>query len=203
MCRFCLFLVSLPARLCTRWAGFGVCGVEVLIRKYYENNKFLFSVYVILQISNSTLICVKTRWLNLFAFPPLFYFLPGHGAPIFATHQILWRLERLGCWNLLARECMSPHKHCELFAPASVSAIIDRQRSGTVSWVLRDSSGAYLTLSPMIKLCIHNPRKKERKNPSTSINLRSFHRQMHVEDLVHLSFVFFLTRLTVLKYCFQ
>jgi len=63
--------VSLPARLCTRWAGFGVCGVEVLIRKYYENNEFLFSVYVILQISNSTLICVKTTSWNLFAFPPL------------------------------------------------------------------------------------------------------------------------------------
>jgi len=32
-----------------------------------------------------------------------------------------------------------------------------------VSWVLIDSSGAHHVLSPVIKLGIHHPRKKERK----------------------------------------
>ena len=37
------------------------------------------------------------------------------------------------------------------------------QRSGTVSWVLHDSSDAHHPLSPVIKLGIRHPRKKERK----------------------------------------
>jgi len=57
---------------------------------------------------------------------------------------------------------MPAHKHRELFL-SSRSAIISRQWSGTVSWVLLDESGAHPPPSLVIKLGIRHPRKKERQ----------------------------------------
>jgi len=56
-------------------------------------------MYVILQISNSTLICVKTRSLNLFAFPPLSTFFQNM-MPQF------WQLVRnFGSWRDFIVQC--------------------------------------------------------------------------------------------------
>jgi len=41
---------------------------------------------------------------------------------------------------------------------------LGRQRFGTVSWVLCDESDAHHPLSPVIKLGLRHPRKKERRN---------------------------------------
>jgi len=74
---------------------------------------------------------------------------------------------------------MPAHKHCDLFLPTSGFRLkLGWQESETVSWILRDSSNAHHSLSPVmilgirhtkkekkkaIKLCVRYPRKKEKK----------------------------------------
>jgi len=68
---------------------------------------------------------------------------------------------------------MLAHKHFELFYPVTGSAShLGRQRSGTVSWFLRDWSGAHHPLSPVIKLGLRHPRKKETKSLSNCQSVR-------------------------------
>jgi len=56
---------------------------------------------------------------------------------------VLWQLERLDCWSLLARGCMPAHKYCRLFLLTTGFAImaeVGGQRSEIVSWVIRLST---------------------------------------------------------------
>jgi len=62
---------------------------------------------------------------------------------------------------------MLAHKYCELIWEWGFLAggpNLGRQRSGTVSWILRDYLDAHHTLSAVTKLGIYHTRKKAKKD---------------------------------------
>jgi len=66
---------------------------------------------------------------------------------------------------------MPAHQHCDLFYPLGWGSDWVYHKlgnapflqSGTGSWVLSGESGVHHLLSPVIRLGLRNPRKKERK----------------------------------------
>ena len=79
-------------------------------------------------------------------------------------------VREIDCGNWLARGYMPALQHCDLFYPLDrVSVWVCHKLgnapvpwSGTGSWVLSGQSGARHPLSPVIRLGLRNPRKKER-----------------------------------------
>ena len=80
-------------------------------------------------------------------------------------------VKEINCGDWLARGYMRAHQQCDLFYPLGWGC--DRVyhklgnapilRYGTGSWVLSGKSGVRHSLSPVIRLGLRNPRKKERK----------------------------------------
>ena len=119
------------------------------------------------QTSISVTILTSTAWrtLGLFgAFPTLW----GGTIDPWACFLVVREID---CGNWLARGYMPAHHHCDLFYPLNRGSdwVYHKlsnapvPQSGTGSWVLSDQSGARHPLSPVMRLGLRNPRKKERK----------------------------------------
>ena len=72
-------------------------------------------------------------------------------------------IQRTTLWSVLPTSRRGSDCVCLKLGHSNAPVLRDRNLSGTGSWVLSGQSGARHPLSPVIRLGLRNPRKKERK----------------------------------------